>query len=63
MSLDELEAAVMIIVVENHEQGLQLSAETITDHLIDPGQVLVSEHGRKGCNGLNEVVGSRAGTS
>ena len=50
----------MIIIVEDHEEGLEFSAKTIPDNLVDPGQVLISEHGWKGCNCLDEVVGAKA---
>ena len=52
----------MIIIVENHEEGLKLSTEAITDNLVDPSPVLIGEHCRKGRNGLDEVVGAETQT-
>ena len=41
-SLNELEAAVMVIIVGNHKERLKLAAKAIDDNLIDPGKVLRS---------------------
>ena len=58
-SLNELEAAVMVIIVGNHKERLKLAAKAIDDNLIDPGKVLMGKGGRKSGNGLNEVVGAK----
>ena len=56
---DQLEAAIMIVVTQNDEEGSQLALKTLTDNLENPDQVLVAEVGREHGTGLDEVVSAR----
>lgn len=55
-SLHELEAAVVIIVLQHDEQSLELSTKAIADDLIDLDEVLLAERGRKTSDGWDEIV-------
>ena len=55
---NKLQATIMVIVAQDDEQRLELASEPVTNDLIDQGQVLVVEGGRKGVDSLNEGVGA-----
>ena len=57
--LDEFEATIVVVVIEDDEESLKPATEAITHNLVNSDKALVAEVGRKGCDGLDEVEGAR----
>ena len=56
MSLDQLQAPVTIIIVENDEEGFEPSGMVVPDHLKDADQILVREIDLESRSSLDKVV-------
>ena len=57
--LDELEATLMIIVVQNNEERPMLPMQSIAENLIDVNQVVIRKVDGKSLDGRDEIVGAR----
>ena len=57
--LDELEATLMIIVVQNNEERPMLPMQSIAENLIDVNQVVIRKVDGKSLDGRDKIVGAR----